>query len=123
MIGATICRGCGGKKTKRARVCARCRRLAYELGIQQLFRVDPMSTGQQRALNAKAAELGRLLGTTKNAEKAKAYAIATKHFDREITSSKQLTWDECDWLLDQFDELWLPEARCRSATSAQAAVI
>jgi hypothetical protein len=119
---STVCPGCRRTKSRRARLCARCRVTAYELGVVRLLEQDPMSDGQRKALNAKAAELGRLLGATKSAMKAKAYEVASKHFDREITSSKQLTWFECDWILDQFDEVWLPEARWRKDDSALTAV-
>lgn len=61
------CPGCGGTKSRRAVLCARCRRRANDAGVGVV--VERMSPGQLRAFHAIANEIDRLrrqpIGTTK----------------------------------------------------------
>lgn len=74
----TICPGCNGPKSKRAQLCASCRRRAISAGVDVV--VENISSGQISAFHAIANHVDKLrgvpLGTTKQRIKDE-YGIVT----------------------------------------------
>lgn len=63
-----------------------------------------ISTGQSSALHAKDAELNKMRGLTKGASKQMAMTAAAAQFKQDFTSSKELTFDQCSWVLDYLED-------------------
>jgi hypothetical protein len=111
-----ICPVCGGPKTKRAHLCAGCRRAAIAAGVNLLLadmtpaaprppHVDPFRTpGQSRAYHGKCGSLAQLEQTTPQRIKQQALEHISAVVGRPVLSSKDLTEDEMSDLLDWLDE-------------------
>lgn len=117
----TSCPSCSKPKTARALLCAACRKLAIEIGVQLLVepgttfgslleriaeRIHPAARtpGQNRAYHGKCGELARLEEITPTEVKARALQHASTELGRDVTSSKELNEDEMSDLLDWLDE-------------------
>lgn len=61
---------------------------------------DQISSGQVKALHAKAAQLDRLTAAKAGHAKAAVLRAAAGKFGREITSTLDLSTLEADWVLD-----------------------
>lgn len=120
-MSATVCPGCDGPKSRRAKLCATCRRNAIDVGVRavQAGLTEPIeqaaarprreSSGprndrQASAIHGKAQALANLRGVSKAEVKREFYARTGAHFSREITSSDQMTWAEAHWCLDRLEE-------------------
>jgi hypothetical protein len=128
MAITTVCPGCGGAKTARARLCATCRRRANSVGEQVWTEshVPPPParprTGQQsRIYYGKCASIARALLPPQGADvaagdrsaldrgmrdvKRRALEWASRAFGREIASSTDLTEIEMERLLEHLDDV------------------
>ena len=108
-----ICPGCGGAKTRRARICASCRRRAIELGVQAVLEtagrgpqpdVEMIGPRQVSAFYAKTDELDRILERPYRTGHDLALERASEHFGRPITSVNELAYAEASWVLDRLSE-------------------
>lgn len=103
------CPSCGGAKSKTARLCASCRRRASALGERALLEpprgvpARPRTAQQNTAYHAKLGELARMTGQHLLDMKRDALELASAMFNRDVTSSTQLTEIEMEQLLDRID--------------------
>jgi len=118
------CPGCGGSKSKRALLCAACRRRAISVGVQEVLTPappdEPRSPSQNLAFHGKCATLAKLelsddathVAVNQRAMERKhdALAWAAKRFGRSIESSRQLSRDEMSEVLEWLDERQLQVA-------------
>lgn len=116
------CPGCGRKKTKRAQLCARCRRLAIEIGVRAVVERKarsveqlPMNSRQKAAFHGKCSELDRLRGLEPGSSKEAALERAEQIVGRTFDSLSEWTYDEASLVLDYL------EAEVRAAKLAAAA--
>jgi hypothetical protein len=125
----TTCPGCGKKKTKRAQVCAECRRKANSIGVSVVTHVHeaaipsesprtPRTPWQSKAYHGKCNDLARLTKAEFLIVKRNALARAPTMFGREIKSSTELTEIEMELLLEWLD-VAIDDAKQRAAAAAQ----
>jgi excisionase family DNA binding protein len=69
-------------------------------GDEKSVTADQISSGQVRALHAKAAQLDKLTGAKAGHAKAAVLRAATGKFGHDITSTLDLSTLEADWVLD-----------------------
>jgi hypothetical protein len=106
----TTCPGCGGAKSKRALLCAGCRRRANVVGAKVWTETAaPVSTAprtpqQSRVYHGKLASLAQLQAVDLYEVKRQALHKASAMFGRPITSSTELTEVEMERLLEALDE-------------------
>lgn len=112
-----VCPGCRGPKTKRARLCAECRRRANSVGEQvwtdtriPTVPARPRTAQQNTVYHAKCADLAKLSEQDKPIVQAAALAWASKRFQRLIESSTELTEIQMEIVLEHLDVL-LAEAK------------
>lgn len=122
-MSASICPGCDGAKSKRARLCASCRRRANAVGadvLQQMPtatprpRLVPRTPQQNIVYHARCTDLARLeLGPLASSAqlrmrvielKAETMQRASQRFGREITSSTELSEPEMEQVLELLDQ-------------------
>jgi hypothetical protein len=109
-VPALICPACSKPKTKRAQLCADCRRRAVSIGVKSLLEVAERGHGpaielinsrQISAFYGKAAELDRILDRPFRTGHNLALAKASAEFNRRIESVKDLSYEEASWILDE----------------------
>lgn len=130
---STTCPGCGEAKTKRAQVCAKCRRDATQLGVSVLTAVatpahpfKPRTEMQNRMYHGRIREIALLekpdaaggeLWSRERKLKKWAVAHASKMVGRELSSSTELSEIEferlIEWLGDVIDDLHAGRRRPR----------
>lgn len=118
------CPGCGGAKSKRARLCAACRRRANAVGadvLQQLPTAAPRArevarTPQQNIVyHARCSDLAKLEFAGQHVTssqlrmrvievKALTMMKASQRFGRKIESSTELTEPEMEQVLELLDQ-------------------
>lgn len=118
------CPGCGGQKSKRAKLCAECRRRANAVGADVVTHVGeaaippesrpprPRTPQQNLVYHARITDLAKLtdppsketLRVLERQLKKAALEKARQLFGREITSSTELTEAEMEQLLEWLDE-------------------
>lgn len=104
------CPGCGGKKSRRARLCASCRRRANVIGARVWTETaapvstTPRTSQQSRVYHGKCASIAKLEQRDLIDVKRRALETATLMFGRPITSSTELTEIEMEQLLERLDE-------------------
>jgi hypothetical protein len=126
-VTTTTCPGCGGKKTRRARVCRDCRRRAGDLGLGALLAgplsatssaahvratetlppspMRPISPGKRDAFHAKCYELAKRRGHAKADIRNETLAAIAQRFGRQVGSVTDLYSHEASWALDRLEEL------------------
>lgn len=72
MIGTTICPGCLGAKSKKAKLCAGCRRRAMDAGVDVVL--ERINAKQIAAFHAIADNIDRLRGEREGTTKARVKA-------------------------------------------------
>lgn len=120
-----ICPGCGNAKSKRAALCADCRRQANALGLQVLTAVAtpssptiPRTPAQNKMLHGRLREIATLekpgierdaLWTAERKLKRWAVAMASRLVGKPFSSSTELSELEMerllDWLGDVIDDM------------------
>jgi hypothetical protein len=103
------CPACGGKKSRSAKLCASCRKLANEVGASLLPHVHqpparPRTLDQNRAYHGKCGAIAKLKNVDAREIKKQARARASELFGRTIESSADLSELEMDRLLDRLDD-------------------
>lgn len=122
---ATKCPGCGGRKSKRAELCATCRRTAGAIGVSVITRVGPTediharvkvaqpprTSIQNRVYHGKISDLAkRLFPASPTAWQAERHAkrLALRHasemLGRPIESSTELSELEMERLIEWLDD-------------------
>lgn len=110
MSDARVCPGCSKPKTKRARLCADCRRRAVSIGVKALLEtaerghapaIERIGPRQVSAFYGKADELDRILERPHRTGHNLALEQASREFSRRITSVNDLSYAEASWILDQ----------------------
>lgn len=69
-----------------------------------------LTSGQNRALHARAGDIEKRAGLERGTAKRRALAAASLEFGREIEGARQLTEDEASWTIE-----WLGEMQDRLA--------
>ena len=120
----TVCPGCAGQKSKRAKLCAGCRRRANAVGADVVTHVGesaippesrpprPRTPQQNLVYHARITDLAKLakpadrdhLRVLERQLKKAALAKAEQLFDRPVKSSTELTEAEMEQLLEWLDE-------------------
>lgn len=122
----TVCPGCSGPKSKRAELCATCRRQANAVGASVLTHVHeaatpvpsrPRTPQQNTVYHGRCSDLAKLLRLSLLEVKKRTLTQAGKMFDRVFTSSTQLAEIEMEQLLE-----WLLEELETAKANAPAAV-
>jgi hypothetical protein len=119
-----VCPGCGGKKSKRAELCASCRKRANVVGASVITHVAeaaispesaparPRTPQQNTVYHGKISDLAKLnapglekaeLRLAERNVKTRALQHARKMFSRPIDSSTELTEIEMERLLEWLD--------------------
>jgi hypothetical protein len=105
------CPGCKGPISRRAKLCAECRRRANSVGEKvwtesALPRIParPRTPNQSQVYHGKCASLAQLQKLDMLEVKHRTLALASKMFDRELKSSTELTEIEMELLLEALDE-------------------
>jgi hypothetical protein len=121
---ALICPGCNGPKTKRAKLCATCRRRANAVGADVVTHVGeaaippesrpprPRTPQQNLVYHARVTDLAKLakpadkeqLRSAERHLKKAVLAKASTMFERPIASSTELNEAEMERLLEWLDE-------------------
>lgn len=110
MHGSLVCPGCSKPKTKRARLCADCRRRAVSIGVNSVLAaaerghapaIELIGSRQISAFYGKTDELDRILERPHRTGHNLALEHASSQFGRKILSVKDLSYDEASWILDQ----------------------
>jgi hypothetical protein len=112
-----ICPGCQGPKSRRAQLCAGCRRRAVATGARKVLEPDPpgepRSPAQNGAFHGKCGTLAQLeLGAGATPAQVSVFAVRLKRealdwagdrYGRQLTSSTELSRDEMSEVLDWLD--------------------
>lgn len=91
-----VCPGCGGSKSRRALLCASCRRRASIAGVEVV--VERIASKQISAFHAIANHIDKLHGVALGTTKARVKR------ELGIGSLKSLSYQQASDLLDQLDD-------------------
>lgn len=115
MTADVDCPGCGGPKSRSAKLCKNCRRRAIDTGVTAVVThgpnpapaksEKPISQGQIAAFWAKLNELARWEEQPKEDVKLRLLAETAARVGRPVTSLKQLSFKEANELLDGMEAL------------------